>query len=51
MQTALYATIGRIAFLPAFVYLAVKAINTYAMATGLKRNVYMDGTIATKFSA
>ena len=51
LQTPLYFLLGRIAFLPAALLLAYRALDAYAQATGWKRNTYMDGVLTKKFSA
>lgn len=51
MQSLLHVLIGRLAFLPAAVFLLVKIGDAYATKTGLKTDVYKQGLINQKFSA
>lgn len=52
IQGALYLLLGaRLAFLPALVYLLVRALDAYAQTTGWKSNPHMAGVLKQKFSA
>ena len=50
-QGSLFLLFGRLALLPAMVVLLYRALDHYAMATGWKRNIYMDDVLLKKFSA
>ncbi|KAK4494879.1 hypothetical protein PRZ48_014235 [Zasmidium cellare] len=51
VQGTLILLLGRIALLPAAVLILYRAIDSYAMAVGWKRNTYMDGVLMKKFSS
>ncbi|TKA82538.1 hypothetical protein B0A55_02276 [Friedmanniomyces simplex] len=50
-QSLLFLALGRLAFLPALVYLAWRSLRAYAMSVGWLHNVYMDDVILKKTSA
>ncbi|KAJ9624515.1 hypothetical protein H2203_005250 [Taxawa tesnikishii (nom. ined.)] len=51
LQSVTALLVGRLAFLPAALVLLYRLADTYAMATGLKHNVWSDSVIRGKFSA
>lgn len=51
LQGSLLLLVGRLALLPAAALISYRVLDTYAMATGWKRNKYMDGVLMKKFSA
>ena len=51
IQSAAFLLVGRMAFTPAACFLLFRAVETYAITTGLKRNSFMDGVLMEKFSA
>ncbi|KAF2162753.1 hypothetical protein M409DRAFT_26991 [Zasmidium cellare ATCC 36951] len=51
VQGALILLVGRIALLPAAALILYRALDSYAMSVGWKRNTYMDGVLMKKFSA
>lgn len=51
LQGSLFLAVGRVALLPAVIYLSYHTLVAYAMSVGWMRNTYMDGIITKKFSA
>lgn len=51
LQSAAFLLFGRMALAPAACFLLFRAVETYAIATGLKHNSLMDGVLMEKFSA
>lgn len=51
MQGTLILLVGRIALLPAAALILYRALDSYAMSVGWKRNTYMDDVLMKKFTA
>nr|POE46774.1 monooxygenase [Quercus suber] len=51
VQGSLFLIAGRMALVPAALYLAYQSFITYAISTGWMRNTYMDNVIPKKFAA
>lgn len=51
VQGAALLLLGRMALVPAFVYLIIGALDTFLMTVGWRRNKLMDGVLVKKFAA